>query len=124
MRPIARATSWPEGIPIRDGLGLFLRGSNVRDQLGGAFDDLGDQVIEVDRMVVLQAGTDKFIDLAVQALGHPHQSPATKRLSRGRLVRVAPGARRLRSRHGAQASAPSRVQIDVPARRLTCSRSM
>src|SRR4030081_1933112 len=109
---------------LRDGLGLLLRGSNVRDQLGGALNDLGDQVIEVDRMVVLQAGTDKFIDLAVQALGHPHQSPATKRLSRDRRSRVARGARRLRSRHGAQASAPSSVQIAAPGRRLTCSRSM
>jgi hypothetical protein len=109
---------------LREDLGLLVRGSNVRDQFGSAFNDLGDQVIEVDRTAVLQAGPDKLIDLAVQAIGHPNQYPATKRRSGDRRSRVARGARRLRSRHGSQASAPSSVQIAAPGRRLTCSRSM
>ena len=38
-------------VEVREDLGLFLRGSNVRDQFGSALNDLGDQVIEVDRMI-------------------------------------------------------------------------
>ena len=53
-----------------------------------------------------------------------HRSPATKRFSRDRRSRAARGARRFLSRHGSQASAPSRLQIAVPGRRFTCSRSM
>jgi hypothetical protein len=52
---------------LREDLPLFLRGRSVRYQFGGAFNDLRDQVIKVDRIIVLQAGSDKLIDLAMYA---------------------------------------------------------
>jgi len=88
---------------------------------------------EVDRTAVLQAGPDKLIDLAVQAIGHPHHSPATKP---SRVTDV-PGSHAVRGdflpRHGSQASAPSRSRSPPrdgasPARdqcrRAACSRNI
>src|SRR3974390_1593072 len=49
---------------------LLLGGGDVDDQLGGALHDLGDEVGEIDRIVVLQMGADEIVDLAVQAFGH------------------------------------------------------
>src|SRR5215475_3271984 len=50
--------------------GLLFGRDDVGDQLGGAFDDAGDQVVEIDLLVVLQVLLDELVDLAVQALGH------------------------------------------------------